>query len=133
MQVDDSEAAAIKTKDDEVTNSATPPLVSVFRCFMHDPKAWFNKWRDVQLAIGNGLISWASSAEDAAAALLKTTNALKKSTCVAVLGRAVEALEGKLDGKDCVLCVELASSSQVRGSHTFKITYIYVYIYIYCF
>ena len=102
--------------DAVVLNPVLSLSAVVLQGFIHDPKAWLNKWRGIHLAIERGSASWAPSAADAKAALLAPAAATKTSSCVSVSGCVVEAADGKVDGKEHVMLVKLANGTEVSCS-----------------
>jgi hypothetical protein len=113
---DDAHVPIGQMLDAVVLNPVLPLAAVVLQGFIHDPKAWLNKWRVIHLAIERGSASWAPSAADATAALLAPAAATKTSTCVSVLGCVVEVADGKVDGKEHVMRVRLANGTEVRCS-----------------
>lgn len=87
------------------------PAVSL-NCFVHDSKAWINKWQKVHLSIGGGCAAWASSAVDASAALASGSS--KKATRVSISACAAESMADKLDSKQYAVRVKLSDGVEVR-------------------
>ncbi len=87
------------------------PAVSL-NCFVHDSKAWFNKWQNVHLSIGGGCAAWSSSAVDASAAL--ASGSYKKATRVSIGACVAESLADKLDGRQHAVRVKLSDGVEVR-------------------
>ncbi len=89
-------------------------------CFIHDPKAWINKWQKSFIAVGGGFACWATTADDAAAALAASTSSSKIATRVSIAGCLAEAVEGKLDGKQYALRLKLVNGAEVTGQITLR-------------
>ena len=84
-------------------------------CFLHDSKAWLNKWQKVHIAVGRSVASWAVSPQDAVAALTASGGSSKAVTRVSIEGCEAEALANKLDGRVNALRLKLSNGAEVRS------------------